>query len=43
MVGQNLAIQWSTVPLRRPNWVSQIQSWYNEVALMDRNYVNRFR
>ena len=41
-VGQNLAIQFSTVQFKKSNWTSQISSWYNEVKYMDKSYVASF-
>ncbi|XP_046439412.1 venom allergen 5-like [Daphnia pulex] len=41
-VGQNLAIQFSTVEMKKSNWTSMIQSWYDEVKTMSASYVASF-
>ncbi|EFX62063.1 hypothetical protein DAPPUDRAFT_310405 [Daphnia pulex] len=41
-VGQNLAIQFSTVEMKKSNWTSMIQSWYDEVKTMPASYVASF-
>nr|CAH0100864.1 unnamed protein product [Daphnia galeata] len=41
-VGQNIAIQFSTVEMKKSNWTSMIQSWYDEVKIVSSSYVSSF-